>query len=176
MSNFFSTENRAGVGYGYGIADATASQGPYDLGAIVRAQDNATSLGTGEFIYLKSNAVEKIGSVVAYNIAAGTTTLIATTDERTGYPVAVSMATKATTGMYGWYQFSGTAVMRKGVVDFGFPSKIYTSKVSAGYVTSAAASGNQILGAETANTASVSSTTSLINVTIDRPALQGQIT
>lgn len=176
MSNYFSTENRAGVGYGFGIADATASQGPYNLGAIIRAQDGEASsnLGVGEFIYLKSNAVETIGSLVTYNQQSGTTTLVATTAERAGAPVAVSMATKAASGLYGFYQIAGVAQMAKGVVDFGLASPVYRSGTTAGYVTSASASGNQIEGAVTANTASVASTTSLIYVQIDRPQLQGQ--
>src|ERR1700742_2706009 len=112
MSNYFSTDNRAGVGYGFGIADATASQGPYALGTIVRAQDGEASsnLGVGEFIYLKNGVAETTaGVLVNYNPAAGTTTLVTTSQKNTGQPVAVSMAAKTSSGMYGWYQIGGVA-------------------------------------------------------------------
>lgn len=174
MSSFSSTENRAGVGYGFGIADTGSTQGPYQLGTIIRAQDGEASsaLGVGEFIYLKSNATEVLGSLVTYNPKEGTTTLTTTSGKNTGQPVAVSMAAKAA-GQYGFYQIGGVANMAKGVVDFGLASPVYTSTSTAGYVTATAGSGNQILGAITANAASVSSTTSLIYVTIDRPHLSG---
>jgi len=179
MSNFFSTDNRAGVGYGFGIHDANSTQGPYRLGDIIRATDSANSgstlLGSGEFIYLKGNATEVEGSLVTYNPTLGTTTLTTTAGEFTGLPVAVSMVAK-TAGQYGWYQIAGVAKLAKGVVDFGLASRVWTSGATAGYVTSASASGRQILGIVTANSASVSSITSTILATINRPHLEGQIT
>lgn len=177
MSSYFSIENRAGVGYdSTGIADVSSTQGPYRLGTIIRAADSSTeSLGVGEFIYLKGNVTEILGSLVTYNPTVGTTTLIPTSNKNLGYPVAVSMAAKAA-GQHGWYQISGVARMAKDVNDFGTAAKIYASTATAGYATASATSGAQILGAITANSASVSSTTSTILVTINRPHLQGVVT
>ena len=176
MSNYFSIENRAGVGYGTGFADVSSTQGPYTLGTIVRGKDGATTnLGVGEFIYLLCTSATVVGSLVTYDQAQGLAAPVSTTTERSGRPVAVAMAAAAA-GQYFWGQIGGVAVMAKGVVDFPTASPIYRSGTTAGYITVTAASGNQVLGAVTANSASVSSTTSLINVQIDRPHLQGQIT
>lgn len=177
MSNYFSIENRAGVGYGgTGFADVSSTQGPYTLGTVLRAKDTATTaLGMGEFIYLLYTTTTVLGSLITYNQATGSAAPVSTTTERSGAPVAVTMAVGAA-GQYGWAQIEGVAVMAKGVVDFPVSSPIYRSGVTAGYITVTAASGNQILGAMTANAASVASTTSLINVQINRPHLQGQIT
>lgn len=180
MSNFISTESRLGVGFNAtGFYDVGSTQGPYQIGARLRARDTVTggsgNLGSGEFIYLLGNATEVEGSIVTYNETLGTTTLVTTSTERSGAPVAVAMAAKAA-GQYGWYQIQGTAKLAKGVVDFPTNSPIYRSGVTAGYVTVTAASGNQILGATTANSASVGSLTSTILANIQFPHLQGQIT
>ena len=177
MATYFSIENRAGVGFNStGIADVSSTQGPYTLGTIVRAKDSATTaLGVGEFVYLLYTTATVEGSVVTFNQATGSAAPVATTTERSGAPVAIAMAAAAA-GQYGWAQIGGVAKVAKGVVDFPTASPIFRSGVTAGYVTVTAASGNQILGAMTANSASVASTTSTILVQINRPHLQGQIT
>lgn len=179
MSNYISTESRLGVGFNAtNIADVGSTQGPYNVGTRIKARDTVTggsaNLGNGEFIYLLGNATEVEGSLVTYNETLGTTTLVTTSTERSGAPVAVAMAAKAA-GQYGWYQVQGTAKIAKGVVDFPTNSPVYRSGVSAGFVTVTAASGNQVLGATTANSASVGSLTSTILVNIAFPHLQGQI-
>lgn len=166
---YFFTENRVGLG----SPTDTSSTQAYVLGTVAKGQD--TTLGGGEFLYLAGAANTVQGSVVTFNPTLGTTTLVPTTSERQGSPVAVAMSA-CTAGLYGWYQVEGVATVAKGVVDFPTNSPVYTSKVTAGYVTVTAASGNQIAGALTANSASVSSTTSTIYVTLDRPHLQTQIT
>lgn len=166
---FYFTENRAGLG----APTDTSSTQLYPLGTIARGQDS--TLGVGEFIYLAGVINTTVGSVVTFNPTLGTTTLVPTTSQFQGSPVAVAMAANGA-GLYGWYQFEGVAQLAKGAVDFPTNSPVYMSTVTAGYVTVTASSGNQLLGALTANSASVSSTTSLIYVTIDRPHLQGKIT
>lgn len=176
--SYFSSDNRAGVGYGFGIADTGSTQGPYRLGEIIRAIDNVAvgsgGRGGGEFIYLKSNATEVEGSLVFYNQALGTTTLTTTSGKNLGYPIAVSMVAKAA-GQYGWYQIAGIAKLAKDTNDFGLAAKVYTSTATAGYATASATSGNQVLGMITANSASVSSTTSTVLAEINRPHLQGVV-
>ncbi len=146
------------------------------LGTIVKAQDaNTGSGGQGamELIYLQGVANTIQGSVVQYNSRDGVTILVPTTSKNTGAPVAVAMVANNTTGSYAWYQIQGVALVAKGVVDFPTNSPVYMSTATAGYVTVTASSGNQLLGARTANSASVSSTTSTIYIEIDRPHLQG---
>jgi hypothetical protein len=175
MSSYYSIENRAGVGAdSTGIADVGSTQGPYRLGTIVRAADkDTTNLGVGEFVYLKASATTVVGSVVTYNPTLGTAAPVATTSERAGAPVAIAMGAAAS-GQYFWGQIGGVALVAKGVVDFPTASPVYRSGTTAGYITVTAASGNQIEGALTANSASVSSLTSTILVQINRPHLQGQ--
>jgi hypothetical protein len=156
-----------------------SSTSNHPLGTVRRFQDSAAASGTQggiEAIYLQGAASTLQGSCVTYNPLVGSTTLITTGAKNTGAPVAFAAAAINTTGSFGWYQIGGTALVAKGVVDFGLASPIYTSTVTAGLVTSAAGSGNQILGAITSNAASVSSTTGMIYVTLDRPHLQGAVT
>jgi hypothetical protein len=170
----FSTDNRAGL---QPIADVSSTQN-HPLGTIVRIQDTntgSTGLGSGEAIYLQGASSTIVGSVVTYNPRDHASSLVTTSTVGTGAPVAVALAACNTTGTFGWYQIAGVALVAKGVVDFGTNSPIYRSAATAGYVTSAVGSGGQILGAVTANSASVSSTTSTIYVTLNRPHLQGQI-
>jgi hypothetical protein len=178
MSNYISTESRLGVGFNAtNISEVGSTQGPYSVGTRIRARDTVTggsaNLGNGEFIYLLGNATEVEGSIVTFNETLGTTALVTTTAERSGAPVAVAMAAKAA-GQYGWYQLQGTAKLAKGVVDFPTNSPVYRSGTTAGYVTVTAASGNQIEGMITANSASVGSLTSTILANIAFPHLQGQ--
>lgn len=170
----YSTDNRAGV---QPLTDVSSVQN-LDLGTIVGYRDTNTgsgSQGAGEVIYLRGAANTIAGSMVSYNTRDGSTTLVATNAANSGAPLAVALAATNTTGTYGWYGISGVFSVAKGTVDFGLASPIYRSASVAGYISSAAASGGQILGAVTVNSASVSSTTSTIYVEFNRPHLQGQI-
>lgn len=164
---YYFIENRIGLG----SPTDTSSTQAYTLGTVAQGTDN--TWGNGEFIYLAGAANTVQGSVVTFNPTLGTTTLVPTTSERQGSPVAVAMAA-CTAGLYGWYQVEGVAIVAKGVVDFPTNSPVYMSKSTAGYVTVTAGSGNQLAGALTANSASVSSITSTILITLDRPHLQTQ--
>ncbi len=76
----------------------------HPLGQIIQAYD--TTLGVGEFIYLKGVASTAVGSWVTYNGATGTTTLAVA---NANGALAVSMTTNTTTASYAWYQIGGTA-------------------------------------------------------------------
>lgn len=170
----YSTANRAGV---QPITDVSSVQN-HDLGTILPIRDTATgsiSQGAGEVIYLQGAANTIVGSLVTYNTRDGSTTLVPTSNKNLGWPVAVAMALTNTTGTYGWYQISGVARVAKDAVDFGTAAKVYASTTTAGYVQSSVASSAQVLGAITANSASVSSTTSTIFVEINRPHLTGTV-
>ena len=171
----YCTDNTAGT-QPWTTVSSTAN---HPLGTVRRFQDSNAASGTQggiEAIYLQGASSTIQGSLVTYNPREGSTTLISTTNKNLGYPVAVAAAAINTTGSFGWYQIGGVALVAKDATDFGTASKVYASTSTAGYVTSTAASGAQLLGAITANSASVSSTTSTIYVTIDRPHLQGAVT
>jgi hypothetical protein len=135
------------------------------LGTIIRGED--PTLGGGEFIYLAGVASTVVGSLVVYNPVAGTTTLAPNTaglDE----PVAVAMGA-CTAHCYGWYQIAGVAAISRVTGGKTSPTvKIYLSS-TAGSITSTAATGKSIFNAITANTATVASAATTINVLIQRP-------
>lgn len=173
---FFITENRLGlppigsVSTSGAITNIQVGQSQLNgkavaLGTIVRADD--PTLGTGEFIYLEGVASTVVGSLVTYNPAASTTTLAPNT-AGLNQPVAVAMAA-TTAKCYGWYQVAGVAAVKRVTGGKTSPSvKIYLSS-TAGSITSTAATGKSIFNAITANTATVASAATTINVLIERP-------
>lgn len=145
---------------------------PLQLGQVVLATD--PTYGSGEFILLTGNTSIAVGSVVQYDGTTYQPTIpTAATVNKSGMPMAVSMAANTSTSTYSWYQISGTAVCKKGAVKF-------TNKQAIGYGSTGLvvknASGVQILGCRTANTTSVASATTTITVTMDRPHMMGRIT
>jgi hypothetical protein len=143
----------------------------HPLGTIIRAKDD--TYGEGEFIYLLGVASTVVGSLVEYNATTYQTALSANTAAKVG-PVAVAMSANVAT-QYGWYQVGGLAVIKKTAVAVAPGVAVYQSGTT-GRVMPTSASGKQILGARTANLASVTSTTSTVVVAINRPGKQGQIT
>jgi hypothetical protein len=78
-------------------------------------------------------------------------------------------------GQYGWYQISGNAVIKKTAVTVA-PNVTLFLSATAGRVKVLASAGLQVVAARSANLTTVTSTTSTITVTINRPHLQSQIT
>lgn len=144
---------------------------PNVLGMVVRAFD--PTYGEGEFILLKGVASTAVGSLVIYDGTTYVTTLCPTTANQ-GRPVAVSMTANTSASVYSWYQIEGTAVVTKSTSS-NFAATVALGVKSTGKV-GANASGVQILGARTANTATVASATTTVTVVINRPHLQGRIT
>ncbi len=143
------------------------------LGTIIRAYD--PTYGEGEFIYLLGVNSTTTGDMVTYNTTTWQTALMTTTNaENKGVPLAVAMSANLST-YYGWYQISGNAVVKKTSVAVTPQVPIFIS-ATAGKVKVLASSGQQILGAMTANLTTVVTTTSTVVVTINRPHSQGQIT
>lgn len=141
----------------------------HPLGTIVTATD--PTFGAGEFIYLKGVGSTVVGSLVVFNPNTGTTTLAPNT-ANLGQPVAVAMSANVAS-QYGWYQISGTAVVKKTAVAIAPDQRVWLSG-TAGSVFSTVASGKQVLGARTVNSATVVSATGTIRVLIQRPHAQGQ--
>lgn len=144
---------------------------PAVLGSIVRAFDPV--FGEGEFILLLGVASTVVGSVVRYNATTYQTTLVVNTAVQ-DVPVAVAMSA-CTAGLYGWYQIAGNAVIKKTAVTVA-PNVTLFLSTTAGRVKVIASAGLQVVAARSANLTTVTSTTSTITVTINRPHLQSQIT
>ena len=143
---------------------------PAVLGQVERAFD--PTYGAGEFILLVGVASTTIGSLVTYDGTTYQTTLAATTSNQ-ARPVAVAMSAN-TAGSFGWYQIEGTAVCAKSTSS-NFAATVAVGVKSTGKV-GATGSGKEILGARTANAATVASATTTVNVVMNRPHLQGRIT
>ena len=144
---------------------------PNVLGMVVRAFD--PTYGEGEFILLKGVASTAVGSLVVWDGTTYVTTLCPTTT-LTGRPVAISMTANTSATVFSWYQIGGTAVAAKSTSS-NFAATVALGVKSTGKV-GANASGVQILGARTANTATVASATTTVQVVLDRPHLMGRIT
>jgi len=143
---------------------------PAVLGQVERAFD--PTYGAGEFILLVGVASTAIGSLVTYDGTTYQTTLAAVTSNQ-ARPVAVAMSA-CTAGLFGWYQIEGTAVVSKSTSS-NFAATVALGIKSVGKV-GATSSGKEILGARTANTATVASATTTVTVVMNRPHLQGRIT
>ena len=171
------TENRAGMlqiantddGFTPPNGTTAIPNPPATLGMVVRAFD--PTYGEGEFIMLLGVASTVIGSLVSYNATTYQTALSANTAGLAG-PVAVAMSA-CTSGLFGWYQIGGLAVIKKTAVIVSPQVAVYQSATT-GRIMSTAASGKQLLGARSANLASVVSATSTVIVSINRPHKQGQ--
>lgn len=152
------------------IADTSTTQ-KHKLGEIVRAID--ATYGMGEFIYLLGVASTVVGSLVKYNATTYQTVLVTNTAVQ-AVPVAVAMSANVAS-QYGWYQIGGNAVVKKTAVTVTPQVTLFLS-ATAGRVKVLASAGLQVVGARSANLTTVTSTTSTVVVTIDRPHLQSQIT
>lgn len=143
----------------------------HPLGKEVDAYDQ--SLGAGRFIYLLGVASTVVGALVKYNATTWQTALITNTANQ-DVPLAVAMSANLA-AQYGWYQIGGNAVIKKAAVVV-LPQVPLFLSATAGRVKVLASAGLQVLGARSANLATVTSTTSTVTVTINRPFAQGQIT
>jgi hypothetical protein len=135
---------------------------PYVLGQIVRGFDPV--YGEGEFILLKGVA------------STGTTyeTALAPVTANQARPVAISMAANTSATKFSWYQIAGTAVAAR-TSGVRLNPTVAIGVTSAGKVA-ASSSGKEILGARSANAATVASATTTVAIVINRPHMQGRIT
>jgi hypothetical protein len=144
---------------------------PAVLGMVCRAFD--PTYGEGEFILLLGVASTVVGSLVTYNTTTYQTALSPNT-ANLAQPVAVAMSAN-TAGLFGWYQIEGLAVVKKTAVAVNANVAVYQSATT-GRIMPTAASGKQLLGARSANLATVASGVSTVIVSINRPHMQGQTT
>ena len=153
------------------IANTETTQ-KHPLGTIVRAVD--PTYGEGEFIYLLGVASTEVGFMAIYNATTYQTALVTVSNGKgKGNAVGIAMSANVA-GQYGWYQISGNAVIKKTTVA-ALPQVPIFISATTGRMKTLLSAGQQILGAQTANLATVVSTTSTVVVTINRPHTQGQI-
>ncbi len=147
---------------------------PNVLGMVVRATD--PTYGQGEFILLPGVANLTVGLVVTYSPTTFLPTLCPNT-ANLSQPVAVAMAANTATTTFSWYQISGLAVVKKTAVkvDPAGTRRMYQSATIGRWMQTSAA-GKNVLGCASANTATVTSTTSTVVCSINRPHMQGPIT
>jgi len=155
------------------IADTNTTQN-HPLGTVHRAYDSV--LGAGEFIYLLGAASTVVGLAVIYNATTFQTTILPST-ANLAQPVAIAMSANVAS-QYGWYQIQGYATVLKTAVKADpavNANRVYISG-TIGRVMQTSAAGKCILGASRANLTTVTSTTSTVVVSINRPTAQGPIT
>lgn len=169
-------EPRIGVQQIGAISDSSAPS--VIPGTIVRAQDPV--YGHGEFIYLPALSAQIVGSLVNYDSGSGVAVSgspVVTLNPNTAglaRPVAVSMAANAAgTTKYGWFCIQGTVPAKKTATKVN-PKVAMFQSATAGRIMSTTASGKQILGARSMNTATVASATSTVLLEVNRPHMQGQ--
>lgn len=143
---------------------------PMYPGMVVQAQD--PTYGMGEFILLKGVASTAVGSLVVYDGTTYATTLTPVTSGQ-ARPVAFSMSANTDSTKWSWYQISGTAVAAKSTASSFNPTVVFGVE-SVGKV-GGVLSGKEVMGARTANAATVASATTTVTVVIDRPHMQGQV-
>lgn len=159
----------SGVTTSGGVSGGTVIPSPpLQLGQIVRATD--PTYGTGEFILLAGVASTAVGSVVTYNTTSFTTAL-APAGTNIPQPIAVAMAANTSASTWSWYQISGVAVCAKSSVSLVAGAAVGIT--TAGQLN-ASATGAEVQGAVVAATATTTATT--IQVTLNRPHMQGRIT
>ena len=144
---------------------------PASLGSTVWATD--PTYGSGEFMLLVGVNGTTAGMAVIYNTTTWQTALLTVANGKNkGVPIAVAMS-NCTAGLFGWYQVSGNAIMLKTSVAVTPGVPIYISATS-GRIKVLTSTGQQIVGAQTANLTTIVTTTSTVVVTISRPNTEGQ--
>ena len=161
-----------------GIANNLGTLSPsVPYGTVVRAKH--ATFGEGEFIYLQGVVGNFVGALVTYSPTTGVATLTTTSGAAIPLPVAVSMSASVLTTTFGWYQISGSAVVKKTATKIdpaaGKYPNVYLS-ATAGRVMPTSVAGRCVLGAGFASTTTVTTTTSTAVVTLNRPHQQGPIT
>ena len=149
------------------IATTSTTQN-HPLGKIVRAKD--PTLGAGEFIYLLGIVGTVAGLAVFYDGTTGHTALTSTSGVVDGgSPLAIAMSANVAS-QYGWYQIGGNSTVLKTAKQITPATpKVYLSATS-GRVMPTSVAGRQILGARFSTVATVTTTTSTVVVTLNRPS------
>lgn len=157
-----------------GIAILPSSVLEPQLGEIRTAWDS--TLGSGEFIYLKCPASTAIplGTLVYWkNDYAATVLPAIASSKSTGLPVAAALVAVAsnTSVQYAWFQIQGKAVVLKTAIQVTPTNAPVFVAATAGRVKLVSSAGGGIIGAFMANSATVTTTTSTVTVYLNRSAV-----
>ena len=133
------------------------------LGSRVKAYDPTYS--EGEFVYLKGVASTAIGDMVIFDQYANTTTRAVAGSRG---PAAIAMSANVA-NQYGWYQISGSAVVKAATVAAN--ARPYLT-ATAGTIDDAVVAGDAIDGARF-KTADGTPSAGFAILQIDRPCLNG---
>jgi len=143
------------------------------IGTIAKADD--PTLGEAEFILLPGVASNAVGLVCVRNPSAKTVTVATSSMTYAANPVCVSMTANSSLTALSWYQTSGVATVAKTATKVSPNVAVYISG-TAGKVQSTLATGLNIYGARSVNTATIASATGTVLVVIDRGHIQGSKT
>lgn len=147
------------VAYNQEIADTSTVQN-VPLGTRVKAFD--TTLGWGEFIYLKGVASTAIGDAVVFDLSDWTT---ARTGTGSRGPLAVAQSANIAS-QFGWYQINGIASVKSATVADN--AVVYVTS-TAGQLDDAVVSGDKVDGARFRSTDSAGKA----NLELVYPVLNG---
>lgn len=147
------------------------------LGELVWAND-FTTYGTGQFIFLAVPVSTAITPGLLYQWDKNYNVVLVpaiSTSKNTGVPVALAVntvASNASTVQYTWFLVQGQTAALKTAVAVVPQSPIYIS-ATAGRIKVLSSAGGSILGGRSANTATVTSTTSTVTVYLNFSSLEG---
>lgn len=137
-----------------------------------------TTNGYGKFIFLKVPTSTTVTTGLLYQWDKNYTIVVVPvggTSKNTGVAVVAAVNTvssNTTSVQYTWFQIQGQAVVLKTAVTVSPQSAVYIS-ATAGRVKVLSSAGQQILGARTANSTTVTSTTSTVLVYLNQSSLEG---
>jgi len=146
------------------------------LGQVVSAWD--PTLGAAQFIFLAIPVSTAIVVGTLYQFDKNYNVVIVpagSNSKNTGVAVVAAYTAasyNASTVQYGWFVIQGTVPVLKTAVKASPQSPIYIS-ATAGRIKVLSSTGQQILGARTQNTATITTTTSTVNVYLNFSALEG---
>jgi hypothetical protein len=137
-----------------------------------------TTNGYGKFIFLKVPVSTTVTVGLLYQWDKNYTIAVvpvAGTSKNTAVPVAAAINTVSSNSsavQYTWFQIQGQAVVLKTAVAAAPSVPVYIS-ATAGRIKFVSSTGQAILGARTANTTTVTSTTSSVLVYLNQSSLPG---
>ena len=153
------TTARVPLGTEIRVYDPTYGEGR----AVYLAVPTSTAISAGTLVYA-TPSTNRVAAVPAVG-----------TSKKTGRAVYVcinAVSSDTTNVQYTWFLKKGITPVLKTAVQVVPDSAVYISTTAGRFYLTASA-GAQIVGARTANAATVTTTTSTVLVNIDNPALQG---
>ena len=164
------------VGTPAGISQLPSVTTANELGQTVQAWDATLGQATFQMLAIPAGTTVTAGLLYQFDKNYKVTVVPAgSTSKNTGVAVALaytSVASNASSTQYAWFLVQGTAPALKTAVQVAPAQPIYIS-ATAGRVKILSSSGQSILGGRTQNTATVTATTSYVNVYLNFSALEG---